>query len=129
MAGNLASIYNPSYTPEPWQTYLIYAALVLISTAIVCLLPRALPRGEIVMFISSFLGFVASLVTVLVTQKHKRSATAVFVDYENLSGWNNGTSFLIGLSTSMYAYLAIDGACHIAEVRHLNHTSAAMSAD
>ncbi|BCS23651.1 putative GABA permease [Aspergillus puulaauensis] len=115
MAGNLASIYNPRYTPEPWQTYLIYAALVLISTGIVCLLPRALPRGEIVMFISSFLGFVASLVTVLVTQKHKRSATAVFVDYENLSGWNNGTSFLIGLSTSMYAYLAIDGACHIAE--------------
>ncbi|PLB39140.1 putative GABA permease [Aspergillus candidus] len=115
MTGNLASIYNPSYTPEPWQTYLIYTALVLISTAIVCLLPRALPRGEIVMFISSFLGFVASFVTVLATQKHKRSATAVFLDYKNLSGWNDGTSFLLGLGTSMYAYLAIDGACHIAE--------------
>lgn len=81
------------------------------------------------MFLSSFLGFVASLVTVLVTQKHKRSATAVFVDYENLSGWNNGTSFLIGLSTSMYAYLAIDGACHIAEVRYFNRISAAMFAE
>lgn len=128
MAGNLASIYNPNYTPEPWQTYLIYTALVLISTAIVCLLPRALPRGEIVMFVSSFLGFVASFVTVLVTQKHKRSATAVFLTYENLSGWNDGTSFLIGLGTSMYAYLAIDGACHIAEVWYLNHPSAAILA-
>ncbi|PYH46907.1 putative GABA permease [Aspergillus saccharolyticus JOP 1030-1] len=115
MIGNLASIYHPSYTAESWQTYLIYALLILIATAIVCLLPRALPKGEIVMFISSFLGFVASFITVLATQNHKQSAAAVFLDYKNTSGWSDGTSFLIGLGTCMYAYLAIDGACHIAE--------------
>jgi hypothetical protein len=98
MAGNLAGIYHPHYVAEAWQTWMIYCLLVMIATAIVCYLPMALPRGEMVMFVSSFLGFAVSFVTVLA------------------SGWSDGTSFIIGLGTCMYAYLAIDGACHIAEV-------------
>ncbi|KAJ0421166.1 amino acid permease-domain-containing protein [Aspergillus carlsbadensis] len=83
------------------------------SQELVMLKPRA--RVEIVMLICSFVGFVASLVTVLATQKNSQSAREVFLDYRNNSGWSDGTSFLIGLGTCMYAYLAIDGACHIAE--------------
>lgn len=116
MAGNLAGIYHPSYAAEAWQTWMIYVLLVLIATAIVCFLSVALPRGEMVMFGCSFLGFVVSIVTVLAMQTNKQSAKAVFIDYENTSGWSDGTSFIIGLGTCMYAYLAIDGACHIAEV-------------
>ncbi|KAF4770401.1 hypothetical protein HAV15_013062 [Penicillium sp. str.  len=115
MAGNLAGIYHPNYDVEAWQTWMIYMLLVLIATAIVCFLPTALPRGEMVMFVSSFLGFIVSLVTVLAMQSNKQSAKSVFIDYENSSGWGDGTSFIIGLGTCMYAYLAIDGACHIAE--------------
>lgn len=118
MAGNLAGIYHPNYDVEAWQTWMIYMLLVLIATAIVCFLPTALPRGEMVMFVSSFLGFIVSLVTVLAMQSNKQSAKSVFIDYENSSGWGDGTSFIIGLGTCMYAYLAIDGACHIAEVMH-----------
>ncbi|OQE44575.1 hypothetical protein PENCOP_c002G07222 [Penicillium coprophilum] len=115
MIGSLAGMYNPSYIGEAWQTWMIYVLLVLIATSIVCLLPSSLPRGEMVMFVSSFLGFVASFIVVLATQKRTQSAKAVFVDFNNTSGWSDGTSFVIGLGTCMYAYLAIDGACHIAE--------------
>ncbi|KAJ5689953.1 amino acid transporter [Penicillium macrosclerotiorum] len=115
MAGSIAGLYHPNYVAEAWQTWMIYTLLVLIATAIVCLLPASLPRGEMVMFASSFLGFLVSIVTVLAMQTNKQSANAVFVDYENTSGWSDGTSFIIGLGTCMYAYLAIDGACHIAE--------------
>jgi choline transport protein len=117
MTANIAGIYHPTYTAEAWHTYLIYTLLVIIATTIVCLLPRAIPRGEIVMFMCSFMGFLASLITVLATQKHPQSAREVFLNYKNNSGWSDGTSFLIGLGTCMYAYLAIDGACHIAEVK------------
>ncbi|KAJ5177646.1 amino acid transporter [Penicillium coprophilum] len=114
MIGSLAGIYNPSYIGEAWQTWMIYVLLVLIATGIVCLLPSCLPRGEMVMFVSSFLGFIASFIVVLATQKHTQSAKAVFIDFKNNSGWSDGTSFIIGLGTCMYAFLAIDGACHIA---------------
>lgn len=95
---------------------MIYVLLIIIATAIVCFLPAALPRAEMVMFCSSALGFVASFITVLATQRDKQTARAVFLDYENSSGWSDGSSFIIGLGTCMYAYLAIDGSCHIAEV-------------
>jgi choline transport protein len=116
MVGNLAGIYHSSYIAEAWQSWMIYSLLILIATAIVCYLPTALPRGEMVMFVSSFLGFVISFVTVLAMRTDGQSAKAVFIDYENNSGWSDGTSFIIGLGICMYAYLAIDGACHIAEV-------------
>jgi choline transport protein len=116
MAGNLAGIYHPHYVAEAWQTWMIYCLLVMIATAIVCYLPMALPRGEMVMFVSSFLGFAVSFVTVMAMRANGQSAKAVFIDYDNTSGWSDGTSFIIGLGTCMYAYLAIDGACHIAEV-------------
>jgi amino acid transporter len=117
MAVNLAGIYHPDFIVEAWQTWMIYFLLVLIATVIVCYLPTALPQGEMVMFVSSFLGFIVSFVTVLAMRNgNVQSAKAVFVDYQNTSGWSDGTSFIIGLGTCMYAYLAIDGACHIAEV-------------
>ncbi|KAF3386730.1 Choline transport protein [Penicillium rolfsii] len=116
MAVNLAGIYHPAYAVEAWQTWMIYFLLVSIATAIVCFLPTALPRGEMVMFVSSFLGFIVSFVTVLTMRSGRgQSAKEVFIEYQNTSGWSDGTSFIIGLGTCMYAYLAIDGACHIAE--------------
>lgn len=72
------------------------------------------------MFVSSFLGFIVSLVTVLAMQSNKQTARSVFLGYENPSGWSDPTSFVIGIGTCMYAYLAIDGACHISEVIHLH---------
>ncbi|PYH93898.1 amino acid transporter [Aspergillus ellipticus CBS 707.79] len=115
MTDRLVTIYHPGYTEAAWHTYLIYLAFVILTTTVVCALPRAIPRLEIVIFLCSFFGFVVSLVTVLTVQDHKQSAHSVFVDYENHTGWNDGTAFMIGTATCMYAYLAIDGATHIAE--------------
>ncbi|KAJ5927793.1 amino acid permease [Penicillium verhagenii] len=115
MAGSLASIYHPQYAAEAWHTYLIYLLIMILATAIVCFSPNAIPRGEVVLLWCSVAGFVASLVVVLATQRHPQSAQAVFTEYKNESGWNDGTSFIVGLGTCMYAYLAIDGATHIAE--------------
>ncbi|OQD82288.1 hypothetical protein PENANT_c022G00418 [Penicillium antarcticum] len=115
MASRLATIYNPEYTVEAWQTYLIYLLIMTLATSIVCLCPNEIPQGEIILFWCSFIGFLASLVTVLATQKHRQTATEIFIHYDNPSGWNDPTAFIIGLGTCMYAYLAIDGATHIAE--------------
>ncbi|KAJ6104958.1 amino acid permease [Penicillium sp. IBT 16267x] len=115
MAGSLASIYHPSYAAQASHTYLIYLLIMILATSTVCFCPNAIPRGEIILLWCSVAGFVASFVTVLATQRHPQSAKAVFTDYRNESGWNDGTSFVVGLGTCMYAYLAIDGATHIAE--------------
>ncbi|PWY69693.1 amino acid transporter [Aspergillus heteromorphus CBS 117.55] len=115
MAVRLVTVYHRGYTEAAWHTYLIYLGITVFATTVVCFLPRAIPRLEIALFLCSVFGFIASLVTMLAVQAHKQSAHTVFVQYENNTGWSDGTAFMIGTATCMYAYLAIDGATHIAE--------------
>jgi choline transport protein len=87
-----------------------------IATAVVILLPRAIPKGEIFFFLCNLIGFFVFFITVLGTSKHKQPASAIFSDFQNVTGWSDGTAFMLGVGTCMYAYLATDGARHIAEV-------------
>ena len=95
MIGNMAGIYHPSYSPEAWQTYLMYLLTMIMATVIVCFLPRAIPKFEVVMMIASVLGFIVSFIVLLAAQPHKQSGHSVFVKYTNTSGWSDGTAFMV----------------------------------
>lgn len=46
----------------------------------------------------------------------KHSASFVFVEVTNTSGWkSDGTSWLVGLLSTVYPFLGYDAACHLAE--------------
>lgn len=116
MIGSIASIYHPDYSAEAWQTYLMYLLIVIMAAAIICLLPRAIPKAEIVMLVASLLGFIASFVTLLAAQPHKQSGLAVFAKpLSNQSGFSDGTAFMVGQPICMYAYMGLDGATHVTE--------------
>ena len=79
-------------------------------------LPTLLPKGEIMFFLASVVGFVFFFITVLATSKTKQSARTVFITFSNLSGWNDGTAFMLGVGSAMYSFVATDTATHLAEV-------------
>ncbi|KAI1620189.1 amino acid/polyamine transporter I [Exophiala viscosa] len=112
---NLAQLYHPDYVAARWQTWLIYTVLTILFCAVVILLPKLIPKLEMGFFVLTLLGFVISFITILATSHPKQSAKTVFVDYTNLTGWADGTAFMLGVGTSMYAFLATDGATHLAE--------------
>lgn len=85
-------------------------------TAIVCFLPRAIPMGENVFFLASLLCFVVSFIVCLAVSKTKQPGKVVFTEFVNVTGWSDGTAFMLGVGSCMYAFLATDGATHIAEV-------------
>jgi choline transport protein len=105
---NLSSFLHPDYMWTQWQVYLIYVLLCTIAVAIVISLPKQLPVLEMVFFLASISGFVVFWVTILASSKKKESASTVFVDWNNQTGWGDGTAFLLGVGTCMYTYLAID---------------------
>ena len=116
MIGSIAGIYHPGYSPEAWQTYLMYLIIVILAASIICLLPRAIPKAEIVMLAATVLGFIASFVTLLAAQPQKQSGLAVFAKpFVNPSGFSDGTAFMIGQPICMYAYMGLDGATHVTE--------------
>ena len=91
----------------------MFVLLISITAAIVIWLPRAIPRGEI----ASLLGFFVFFVVVLATSKTKQPGSVIFIRFANVTGWSDGTAFMIGVGSAMYAFLATDSATHMAEVR------------
>ncbi|CAI0644686.1 unnamed protein product [Colletotrichum noveboracense] len=60
-------------------------------------------------------GFVAILV-VLSVMSDKNSASFVFTDVYNETGWSSdGVAWLVGLISTVYPFLGYDAACHLAE--------------
>ncbi|KIX05012.1 uncharacterized protein Z518_05884 [Rhinocladiella mackenziei CBS 650.93] len=112
---NLASFYHPDYVWTQWQVYLIYVLLCVVAVAVVILLPRQIPQAEVVFFLSTVIGFVVFFVAVLAASETKQSASTVFTEWNNQTGWGDGTAFLLGVGTCMYTFLATDGATHVAE--------------
>ncbi|KAK4935467.1 hypothetical protein LTR10_023483 [Elasticomyces elasticus] len=111
----MAAVYHPDFSATQWQIYLIYVALTILSTALITLFPKQLPRAEIACFWMSIIGFVVSTVTVLARSDHKQTGRTVFADWNNNSGWMDGVAFFIGVGQGMFAFIALDAATHVSE--------------
>jgi choline transport protein len=112
----LVTLHHPNFAAAQWQVYLIYVMINVLATIIICYLPKLLPKIEQTFFLSSLFAFVTGFVTLLASSHDKQPGRTVFVNYNNQSGWSDGTSFLIGVGSCMYAFLATDAATHISEV-------------
>jgi choline transport protein len=111
----LANFHHPEFVATQWQTYLLFALLMVIATCIVVYLPRQIPKAEMAFFFCTITGFFVFLISVLARSKTKQPASVVFTKYDNITGWDDGTAFILGVGTCMYVFLAADGATHISE--------------
>jgi choline transport protein len=116
MIAQLAAIYHHDYSPTSWQIYLIYIAVLVLCALVICLMPKQLPAVEKGLFFASITAIVVFFITVLATSKKSQTATTVFVDYKNQSGWPDGLSFLLSSGTAMYLFIGIDAVIHLTEV-------------
>ncbi|KAI2634068.1 amino acid transporter [Xylaria nigripes] len=99
---------NPDGTPliegSPYQAFLIFLALTLICNAVCALCNKWLPILDTFAIFWTFLGLIATLVTVLVIAKGgRRDAKFAFTYFEVNSGWKPGWSFFVGLLHAAYA--------------------------
>ncbi|KAF2496531.1 putative amino acid permease [Lophium mytilinum] len=115
MIGNLATFFNPTYVATQWQVYLVYVLVMILSTAIVCFLPRAIPKGEIAFFICNITAFCVFFITCLAVSHGRQSSRVVFTEYVNQTGWSNGMAFMLGVGQAMYTFVATDAGTHMAE--------------
>lgn len=111
----MVTVSYPDFSATQWQIYLIYVALTIISTALITLFSAQLPRGEIVCFWMTCVGFVACTIIVLARSDKKQTAQTVFATWSNNSGWPDGAAFMIGAGQGMFAFIAIDAATHVSE--------------
>ncbi|TGO90115.1 hypothetical protein BPOR_0078g00050 [Botrytis porri] len=136
----LVILNHPTYVPERWQATLIFYAVLAFILFVNTYLARWLPKIEGFVLCIHILGFFGILIPLVYLAPHGKPSD-VFATFINGGGWSsNGTSFFIGLITSVFSFLGkvtffvhtlyvrcqdranivsgADSACHMSEEVH-----------
>lgn len=119
----LANLHYPSFEAQRWQVYLLYVAFSIFCSSIVIFFSKKIPKIEVFVFTMSLVGFVVLTIIALARSNHKQPTEVVFLDFVNITGWNDSFAFLIGVSQAMFSYLSLDSVTHMAEGKLLPPSS------
>ncbi|MCJ1353349.1 MAG: hypothetical protein MMC33_003334 [Icmadophila ericetorum] len=110
------ALYNPNYTPQRWQQFLVYIGYNLVAFIINTFLNSSLPYITKAAFIWSITGFAIISITVLATASPTySSATFVFREFINQTGWPDGIAWLLGLLQGGFGLIGYDAVAHMIE--------------
>lgn len=104
----------PNYVFERYHGTLLLFAVVLLAAIFNTYLAKQLPKVEGAVLIVHIVGFFGVLITLVYLAPHG-TAHDVFVLYLNNGGYDKGTSFFVGLITTVFAFIGADGAIHMSE--------------
>ena len=127
-----ATFWFPNFAQEPYQVYLVYLAVIVISrkcprcdtitqadtrTVIpIWLIPqRHIDTMTKASMILSILGMFLTISVCLAMGRGHYAPGSIFTKFQGTSGWNPGTSWLLSIATALYCYSANGAVTHIAE--------------
>uniref|UniRef100_A0A8H7N224 Amino acid permease/ SLC12A domain-containing protein n=2 Tax=Bionectria ochroleuca TaxID=29856 RepID=A0A8H7N224_BIOOC len=112
----LVTLNYPDYVPERWHGTLLYLAILAIAFALNLWGSKLLPLIENLIMALHILFFFAILIAVAVLPRNRNSASFVFTNFQNNTGWeSDGIAWCIGLLTSAYITVGYDSAAHMCE--------------
>lgn len=111
----LVSASYPDYSPKGWHTVLIMYAYLIFMGLLNMYAFFTIPWIE---FLAGLLHIILWIVfaSVLLTLSPRHSASFVFLEKANLSGWSNDfVSFNLGIILITWGFVGFDGAVHMSE--------------
>lgn len=115
----LAVLNNPSYVIERWHTALAAWAVGVFTLAVNVFVPKLLDKISKGLLIWNICSFVIVIVTMLATNDNRQSASFVFSDFVNFSGFNPAYTAIYGLLQTAFGMCCYDAPSHMTEVRLL----------
>ncbi|EXJ61484.1 uncharacterized protein A1O5_11800 [Cladophialophora psammophila CBS 110553] len=104
----------PSYDFQRWHGTLLLYSVIFLAMLFNTYLAKQLPKVEGAVLIVHIVGFFGVLITLVYLAPHG-TANDVFVQYLANGGYDKGTSFFVGLITTVFAFIGADGAIHMSE--------------
>ncbi|ETN44498.1 uncharacterized protein HMPREF1541_10168 [Cyphellophora europaea CBS 101466] len=112
----MAVYWNPTFTPQNYQSFLIYQATNLLVLGYNIGVLRWAPWTHTVGLVYSLLLGFSIFVACLAKASPKAPNDTVWTLFVNEgTGWPSGVVFLTGMVNPNFAYVGIDGAVHLAE--------------
>jgi choline transport protein len=91
------NLVNPTYEIQRWHTVLVAYSITLFAVFINLWGAKILDRISKGMLIFNIVAFIVTIVTILACNKNKQSASFVFQDFQNLTGFGTAMAGVIGI--------------------------------
>lgn len=119
MVVQLYALYRPELIVKPWHIYITYVLLTWSCAAVIIFANKLLPLLNLVGLVLVSAGGLISVV-VLVAMPSQRATRARVWSLDsfranNVTGWNDGVAFILGILNGAFAIGTPDSVSHLAE--------------
>jgi hypothetical protein len=98
----MANLNYPDYEIQRWQCVLVTYLLALTAGGINLFLSRYLNQISTFAVCWNIMSFFVVIITILACNDHKQSASFVFKDFQNDTGFSSGMAVMIGLLQTLF---------------------------
>jgi choline transport protein len=106
----------PSFTPQHYQQYLLYVALIWLAVAFNVLGSGLIPFFNKLIAVLSVLTLSATTITLFVVGRDNHASPSfIFTDTTSRSGWGDGFAFVLAVTNAVYSFLGSDCSAHLCE--------------
>lgn len=114
MAIGMLILSNPGMVSKPWMVFVGFQATNLFVFGFNCF-SRILPMMSRLVLCMSLSTIIIVFVSILAASPSYQSASFVFTDFVNVSGWNGGIALLTGAVGVNWGFSCLDAVTHLAE--------------
>ncbi|KAH6975119.1 amino acid/polyamine transporter I [Ilyonectria sp. MPI-CAGE-AT-0026] len=111
---SIITLLDPTFVYKRWMGFVGFQILNLLTLGCATF-EHALPRISKIMLLFSCLTIGVIFITLFAMSDGHVSAKDFFVTPVNISGWQNGVAFIIGLNGANWSFSCLDVATHLAE--------------
>ncbi|PYH87547.1 GABA permease [Aspergillus ellipticus CBS 707.79] len=111
----MANLVFPSYEIQRWQTVLVAYLVAFLAAGINIWGPHLLNRIARFILIWNIGSFLITIIVLLATNDHKQSASFVFVDFQNFTGWDRAMAAIVGILQACFGMCCYDAPAHMTE--------------
>ncbi|PWY69318.1 GABA permease [Aspergillus eucalypticola CBS 122712] len=111
----MANLVFPSYEIQRWQTVLVAYLVAILAAAINIWGPHLLNRLARFILIWNITAFFITVIVLLATNDHKQSASFVFVEFQNFTGWDRAMAAIVGILQACFGMCCYDAPSHMTE--------------
>lgn len=110
-----AQLNYSGYTIERWHTVLVAYLIAFVATGSNIFLPHALNKISKFILIWNITSFFVCVITILSTNHEKQSASFVFGEFQNFTGFSAPYGAIVGLLQSAFGMCCYDAPSHMQE--------------
>lgn len=111
---SLIVLINPDFIYQRWMGFVGFQLLNLVTVFGACF-EHALPKISKTMLLLNVTMTVVIFITLFTMSKSRTSAKDFFKTTINISGWQDGVAFIIGLNGINWSFSCLDVTTHLAE--------------